>query len=431
MKKADFPMVIRVGQTRATIYSTPSNGSDSLTVAWYEGAARKRKAFGDLDAAKLHAHAQVSSLSKGEAEVTRLSGAERLVYVRARETIAEFGLSLDSVAVEYRDAKRLMRGGSLLEAARYYAAQRLQDIPRKTVTEVFDEMLKAKREEGLSERYLNDLDSRVGRFARDFQVQLSVVTATSVREWLQAMNVSNRSRNNYRVAVQILVSFAKGRKYLHSDWNEMESVPLWKNKENGVEIFTPEEIAALLSLAEDNLVPFLAIGAFAGLRTAEIQRLDWSKVNLTTGYITVDASIAKTNSRRLVPIAANLKAWLTPHAKARGLVVELASVSSAIQRLVSVVNSGGKQNTSPRPASQRGEGDGFAWKHNAMRHSYCSYRLADIKNAAQVALEAGNSPKMIFQHYRELVTDVEAKRWFSIEPARPGKVTKMPQAQAA
>ena len=66
-----------------------------------------------------------------------------------------------------------------------------------------------------------------------------------------------------------------------------------------------------------------------------------------------------------------------------------------------------------------------------MRHSYCSYRLADIKNAAQVALEAGNSPQMIFQHYRGLVTDVEAKRWFSIEPARPGKVTKMPQAKAA
>src|SRR5882762_427327 len=41
---------------------------------------------------------------------------------------------------------------------------------------------------------------------------------------------------------------------------------------------------------------------------------------------------------------------------------------------------------------------------------------ADVKSAAQVALEAGNSPQMIFQHYRELVTEKGAKEWFAITP---------------
>jgi hypothetical protein len=44
--------------------------------------------------------------------------------------------------------------------------------------------------------------------------------------------------------------------------------------------------------------------------------------------------------------------------------------------------------------------------HLTERHSFCSCRLACIKNAEQVALEAGNSPQMIFQHYRQLVTQV-------------------------
>ena len=65
-KKAEFPLVIRVGQTRATIYKTPTNGCDSYTVAWYEGAVRKRKAFADLGLAEVHAKAQVNNLSKGE-----------------------------------------------------------------------------------------------------------------------------------------------------------------------------------------------------------------------------------------------------------------------------------------------------------------------------------------------------------------------------
>jgi hypothetical protein len=57
----------------------------------------------------------------------------------------------------------------------------------------------------------------------------------------------------------------------------------------------------------------------------------------------------------------------------------------------------------------------FAWKHNALRHSFISYRVADIQNVAQVALEAGNSPQMIFRNYRELVKPLDAKRWFSIK----------------
>jgi hypothetical protein len=60
----------------------------------------------------------------------------------------------------------------------------------------------------------------------------------------------------------------------------------------------------------------------------------------------------------------------------------------------------------------------LAWKHNALRHSFCSYRLAIIKNAAQVALEAGNSPQMIFANYRQLVTETEAAKWFAVCPPK-------------
>jgi hypothetical protein len=61
--------------------------------------------------------------------------------------------------------------------------------------------------------------------------------------------------------------------------------------------------------------------------------------------------------------------------------------------------------------------DAFKWKQNALRHSFISYRVADTQNVAQVALEAGNSPQMIFKHYRELVRPTAAKEWFGIVPA--------------
>jgi hypothetical protein len=59
---------------------------------------------------------------------------------------------------------------------------------------------------------------------------------------------------------------------------------------------------------------------------------------------------------------------------------------------------------------------GVKRKENALRHSFISYRVADTQNVAQVALEAGNSPGIIFAHYREVVTKDDATKWFSIQP---------------
>src|SRR5438309_2231597 len=290
-KNKGFPKVIREGQTRATIYKTPYRDSDGFTVVWYEGDKRLRKLFNDLPAAELHASAMVNNLSRGEARIVNLSGEQLLAFNRACEFVKEFGLSLDTVAAEYRDAKRLVRGRNLVPVAQYFASKNLLDIPKMTVSEVYTEMLRAKKDEGCSERYTQDLESRVGKFAREFPKQIAAVSGMEVKAWLQGLvketskvnkkapkvPVTNRTRNNFRLGIQTLFSFAKSQRYLPADWNEMEAVPLWKTKDEEVEIFRPDEMTLLLALAPANLVPFLAIGAFAGLRSAEIERLDWSK----------------------------------------------------------------------------------------------------------------------------------------------------------
>ena len=81
-----------------------------------------------------------------------------------------------------------------------------------------------------------------------------------------------------------------------------------------------------------------------------------------------------------------------------------------------------------------GGGDSeFLWKSNALRHSYASYRLADLKDTARVALEMGNSPSMLFRNYRELVTEKQAMDWFSVLPAkaRAAKKTRNKKSSAS
>ena len=59
----------------------------------------------------------------------------------------------------------------------------------------------------------------------------------------------------------------------------------------------------------------------------------------------------------------------------------------------------------------------ITWKHNVLRHSFISYRLALVQDVNRVALEAGTSPAMIFRHYRELATPEQAHTWFAIAPS--------------
>jgi len=68
-----FPRVIKEGHTKATIYKYANRDSVSYTVVWYEGEVRKRKVFGDLEEAKLHAQARVGQLSKLHAQLNPLA----------------------------------------------------------------------------------------------------------------------------------------------------------------------------------------------------------------------------------------------------------------------------------------------------------------------------------------------------------------------
>jgi hypothetical protein len=66
---------------------------------------------------------------------------------------------------------------------------------------------------------------------------------------------------------------------------------------------------------------------------------------------------------------------------------------------------------------------GVRWKQNGLRHSFISYRLAATNNIIQVAGEAGNSPRMIKEHYDALVTPQQAQIWFSIVPLATAEQT--------
>ena len=139
---------------------------------------------------------------------------------------------------------------------------------------------------------------------------------------------------------------------------------------------------------DTGLVAYLAVGLFAGVRPMEIERLHRSDIK--PAHIEIKANKAKTRRRRLVTISDNLQEWLS-------LGGEFAP------------------NNKRKRLSRILEAAGLSLSPDIMRHSFASYHLAEHQSAEKTALEMGHrDTKMLFEHYRELVTKEDAKRYWKI-----------------
>ncbi|HZR79015.1 MAG TPA: tyrosine-type recombinase/integrase [Chthoniobacterales bacterium] len=410
-----FPIEIKQGSSRVKIYRDRKASGTYYRVVYYIGGKRERLTFSTLERAIDEAEAQAKKLSRGDIDALQITGKDRLVYSRALEAVREHGVTLDGAALEYSEARKMLNGVSLVDAAKFYARHHGQGIVRKRVSEAIDEMIAAKRESGVSDLYLSDLRYRLRVFSNSFGCDVNQLGPDDVAGFFSKLNLSARSYNNFRRTLKTFFSFAQKKRWLSKETDLLEPVEKRKEKSAAVEIFTPAEVAELFEYASTELAPCIALGAFAGLRAEEILRLEWADVDRRPGFIEVGAHKAKTATRRLVPIADNLAQWLAvsprggshvwPHSK--------PYLFESIRKSVAEVSKNRKKNKQPA----------FVWKTNVLRHSWISYRLADVQDINRVALEAGNSPQMIFRHYRELATPEQACTWFSIAPPATEKVT--------
>ena len=186
----------------------------------------------------------------------------------------------------------------------------------RKVGEVVADLLAARAADGMSPRYLGDLRVRLGRFVLSFgEEMIAGISASRIDEWLRGLGVGSVTRNTFRRRLAVLFSFAKRRGYVTE--NPIADVERAKERETEIEILSVSQVARLLESASSDMLPFWAIGAFAGLRRAEIERLTWSEIDFDADVIEVKASKSKTASRRLVTIQPNLREWLAPYRTAR------------------------------------------------------------------------------------------------------------------
>jgi integrase len=324
---------------------------------------------------------QQTLLERHSRDAIGLSQREMSDFITVRNTLAEYGKTINDAGDFFVDH---------LERVRRC---------KTTVAQLTEEVIQAKHKDGRAPRYIESLRLYLSKFCQDFGDRpIAAVTVEELDTWLRDLAYSPKSRANFRSHICVLFSYAARRRMIDS--NPILHTAKPKLIDKAPEIFAVDELRALLDAANrtaPDVLPMLAIGAFAGLRDAEIKRLDWSEVDLTRGHIEIKAAKAKSARRRIIPIQSNLAAWLRPCSGMTGPVVPW----SARGKLARVRKAAGLT----------------LWPQNGLRHSFASYRLAAIHDAPRVAAELGHTtPQLLYSTYRELVLPEEAERYWKLIP---------------
>lgn len=293
-------------------------------------------------------------------------------------------------------------GISLLEAAQHFikTSPKTRKIP--TYQAHADEYLKA-RKKTCAPRTLSNYRSELKHSLAEFgTLPLSEIYQADIEEWASDLDFAPRTISNVLDTMTSVLSDAVKKRIL--EYNPAEHVPRPPELETPPGILTPLQARRLLLAAtklKPFMVPCLAIGLFAGLRRSELCALSQDKILLDEHLIEITSATAKTRRRRLVEIQPNLAAWLQACPPEKNAHVTRTHNPDVFGQWLSDIAVAARI----KP-----------WPHNALRHSFGSYFLAASQNENRVAMEMGNSPAIVYKHYRAVVRPAAAEEFFAIHP---------------
>jgi integrase len=408
------------GQQEIKIYTVQNRGHAVYQLSYYQAAARQRRTFADLSDAKREAKVILGQLAVTTGQTERLSFSDMESYTIARQKLAPTGVPLHVAAELFAEVHTTLAGRSLIDAVRFFADAHPTRHAQTLLSDLIEPFAESRIAMGTHADYVADIKRQLGRLVQAFPAKSAPdLSAIELDKWMGALKSHAITKNNVRKILITFGNWCKLHGYLPNNRpTAFDGMITYKVPPTKIGIYTPAELSLMLHTVADakpDLLPWAVCAAFTGARVSELAKLEWQHLNFERSFIEVASLKVRTKARRLVPMCDAMKAWLLPHRQKSGPINLYVAPHAALARVLA-------QNTQPP----------LALCDNGFRHSYISYRIAAIHDTARVALEAGNSADVIFQHYRELVSSEDATAWFCTVPISAAALSNVvPLAAAA
>lgn len=225
---------------------------------------------------------------------------------------------------------------------------------------------------------------------------ISSISRDEIQEWLDLGSENQYSYRNRRGYVRALMRWALDKGYIR----EVPKTRVPKINAGTPNALSVDQAEALFSANREypEACAMLAIGAFAGLRSVNIARIEPGEIRLGDRQIFIPAAKFKTGRSHLIEhVPDNLWAWLDA-----GTVEAVCGWSPRYQRHV-LDGCYARANITP--------------PKNALRHSFATYKCALDGSAERASYILGHTnPAEIWQSYKGIATKADAERYFAILP---------------
>ena len=367
----------RLGPVTVTVQH---DGPGFMLCTHHADGKRSRQRFTTLSEATAAFSLRVAGIARdGAAASTGASGADLHAVTSFYAQTADWTPrpSVSDALAHFIEHQRALRTGGTVSAA---VADRLADADRR----------------GLSAVHLSNLRLRLGHFSRDFGDRpLATITSEELQSWVATRGGARTQKNFLNTVGSIFTKHLASGALARTPVTAVR-LPKAATAEPG--IIDASQLARLLEALPERSRACVLVQALAGVRAAEAQRLEWQNISMEHRLITISAGAAKTASRRHVPISDSLLEWLRPLHQGTGPLVQNPNTlrrDLAIARRKALITD---------------------WPANALRHTCASAWCTIESDVARVAAWLGNSPVIIHQHYRALLTRDEASAWFAVRP---------------
>jgi hypothetical protein len=374
--------ILKCGHAIVRIVKIERGAYTTHRLAWKVGKKTFRRSYNSEASALAEADRIVRHLATCDGSATALSGQDVVYFNECKERL---GSTPMHIAVEF------------------YLKFHEKTDPQ-TFSEVWDAWIAGVQDSEPSARYKATLAHHRNIWERAFAKRfIDTIAPEEYLTFLKGLTgkkgepYSTKSKHNLFGTLKGLLRFARKKRFISPDKVEIEpnfpEVSLVTP-----EFYTPKELLAIFAATAPRYIAHTAIMAFGGSRSAEAghAKLTMSNVMFEEKLIRLGPEITKTGAGRTLDITPNLEAWLKEFAPAEGPIVETRKIHPPDKDILKTL--------------------GVETKSNALRHSFCSYHLALHRNPAMTADLAGNSPKMLREHYRALVSRAAAEEWFGITP---------------
>lgn len=248
-------------------------------------------------------------------------------------------------------------------------------------------------------------------------IALAHITTSQLNEFLHetarakdgSRNYSNKTWSNRRGYLTRFFSYCVEQGWLET--NTAAGVRKYSRREHNqpTPVILPAERVRVMmhdaeTYADGRLVPYLVLATFTGLRPtwkqSEITRVKGEQIDLGRGELRLLGPQTKTKKPRVVRLQPNVVEWLKAYPLSEWPII---------------------------PKNFRKKIIEFRGRHkigyDVLRHTYATMLVAQSRSVGDAALQAGNSERVMWGSYLDLVDETEAKQFWAIRPLKQPALT--------